>query len=265
MKNLKNLFSLFAVILFAASIAAAQIKIPVPRQTPNPAPKPKDPAASTSAALPKADDLIDKFIAVAGDASYKQLNSYYMHGKMEIPAMGIKGTFEEYRKAPNKNAVVMKMPGVGDFIEVYDGVKAWAADPINGVREKSGEELDQVRRNSDLYRYARLKEQFPKRETKGVEKVDGADAYVVVMTGDTTETYYFDQKTNYLVRIDQTVVAPQGKAPSHTFLSDYRKVKGMMIPFTIRSEVPPMSILLKVEEVKTNVPIDNAKFAKPEN
>lgn len=265
MKIFKNISLVFSLVASAAiGVAAQTATAPKPATPPTAAPKPAT-KPTAAAALPKADELIDKFVAATGgEAAYKKLNSFYTKGTMEIPAAGIKGTFESYSKAPNKNAVFIKIPGVGDLVEISDGSKSWAVDPINGAREKTGEELAQTKLESDFYRFVRLKQLFPKRETRGVEKVDGADAYAVVMTaGDISQTYYFDQKTNYLVRIDQIAVTPEGKTPAQTYLSDYRKVEGVLMPFTMRVETPAAGLMFKSEEIKANVPVDDAKFAKP--
>ena len=104
--------------------------------------------------------------------------------------------------------------------------KAWASDPIQGTREKAAEELVQTKLDSDFYRFARLKELFPKRETKGIEKIEGGDAYAVVMTaGDVSQTYYFDQKTNLLVRVDQIAVTTGAKFRYRPFCRTIENLK----------------------------------------
>jgi hypothetical protein len=35
------------------------------------------------------------------------------------------------------------------------------------------------------------------------------------------------------------------------------------IPSTVHQDTPEMSLLIKMEDVKQNVPIDDSKFAKP--
>ncbi|HEX9927218.1 MAG TPA: hypothetical protein VGB02_01615 [Pyrinomonadaceae bacterium] len=264
MKNFKNLTAVFALILFASVNASAQ-QTAAPAKSSTPAPKTETKAPSTTAALPKADEIIDKFVAATGgEAAYKKANSYHVKGTMEIPAAGVKGTYESFQKAPNKSAVFINIPGLGQMIEIFDGSKAWASDPIQGTREKTAEELAQTKLDSDFYRFARLKELFPKRETKGIEKIEGSDAYAVVMTaGDVSQTYYFDQKTNLLVRVDQIAVTPQGKIPVQTFLSDYRKFEGVLMPYTMRVDTASGGFTFKTEEIKSNMAIDDAKFAKP--
>lgn len=132
MKNTKKICSAFALTLLASIAVSAQTTTPL---KPTPTPVTKVETKPPAAALPKADELIDKFVAATGgEAAYKKQNTVYIKGTMEIPAMGIKGSFESYAKAPNKYAGFMKMPGVGDFAEIYDGSKGWASDPINGAR-----------------------------------------------------------------------------------------------------------------------------------
>lgn len=263
MKNFKNLAAIFALFFFAAAGADAQQTMP-PAKSSTSAPK-TETKALTVVVLPKADEIIDKFVAATGgEAAYKKANSYHVKGTMEIPAAGVKGTYESFQKAPNKSAIFIKIPGLGEMTEIFDGSKAWASDPIQGTREKTAEELVQTKLDSDFYRFARLKELFPKRETKGIEKIEGSDAYAVVMTaGDVSQTYYFDQKTNLLVRLDQIAVTPGGKIPVQTFLSDYRKFEGVLMPYTMRVDTASGGFTFKTEEIKSNVAIDDAKFAKP--
>jgi zinc protease len=269
MKNLKNLTIVFALLLFAAVNADAQQQpqTAVPAKPAAAAATPPTPTKSTpsSIALPKADEIIDKFVkATGGEAAYKKFNSFQMKGTIEIPAVGIKGTFESFHKAPSKNAVFMTIPGFGAIADVFNGSSGWMSDPVQGVRDKSADETAQAKLNADFYRFARLKELYPKREVKGVEKVEGADAYAVVLTaGDISETFYFDAKSGLLVRTDQTINSPEGKMPAKGFLSDYRNFEGVLMPHTVKIESPAISMILKTEEIKSNVAIDDAKFAKP--
>lgn len=157
----------------------------------------------------------------------------------------------------------MKIPNYGEMTEIFDGSRAWSSDPIQGEREKTGDELAQTKLEGDFYRFIRLKQLFPKRETKAIEKVDGSDAYAVVLTaGEIVQTYYFDAKTNLLVRVDQIADTPAGKIPAQTVLWDYRKVEGVSIPFAMRFNAASTEVVFKTEEAKANVPIDDLKFAK---
>jgi hypothetical protein len=63
--------------------------------------------------------------------------------------------------------------------------------------------------------------------------------------------------------MDVIAESPQGTIPAEIYLEDYRDVEGVKIPFTIRQTSPAISFTIRLEEVKNNVPIDDAKFNKP--
>lgn len=46
-------------------------------------------------------------------------------------------------------------------------------------------------------------------------------------------------------------------------LEDYKDVDGLKLPFAIHQDLPEISLLIKYQDVKQNVPVDDAKFAKP--
>lgn len=258
MKMQRNLFVILMLILpFSALSVWAQKNAPATKTEPK--------AASKTAALPTVDEILDKYVqALGGEAALKKATSYYMRGTAEIPAAGIKGTFEAFHKAPNKVAASMNIPGFGEIVEVFDGERVWSSDPVQGVREKTGEELEKAKLDFDFYRNTNLKTAYSKRELQGIEKIEGADAYKVLLATDKiSETWYFDVKTGLVVRTDDILFSNEGKMPIKTFLSDYRSVDGLMMPFMTRLETPVVGIALKAAEIKMNVAIEDSKFAKP--
>jgi hypothetical protein len=56
---------------------------------------------------------------------------------------------------------------------------------------------------------------------------------------------------------------PQGTTPVSIHLSDYREVDGVKMPFESKLTNPAFTMVFKITDVKHNVPIDDAKFAKP--
>ena len=50
---------------------------------------------------------------------------------------------------------------------------------------------------------------------------------------------------------------------SENHYEDYEDVDGVMFPHTIRMVNGTMTIVMKFSEVKSNVEIENSKFAKP--
>ncbi len=218
------------------------------------------------AALPTADQILDKYVqAIGGKAAIEKQTSRVSKGSFEIPAVGASGTAEIYEKAPNRNAAIITIPGFGVVQEGYDGKTAWAQDPQSGLREKAGAELGAAKLDGEFYKPVKLKQLYPKIVVKGKDKVGDKDVYVVEATPaeSATETWYFDAQSGLLLRQDAERESPQGKQAVQSFLEDYKDVDGVKLPFSIRQVTPQFTITIKIEDVKSNVPIDDAKFKKP--
>ena len=228
--------------------------------------QPESAPAAKPAALPTIDEILDKQVkAIGGKEALEKLSSRLAKGTMELEGMGLSGPIELYTKAPNKSAMFIELQGVGKIIEVFDGEKSYALDPMGGLREKSGAELAAAKRNADFYEVLNLKKHFTKLEVKGKEKVGTSDAYLVVATpaaGD-PEKLYFAADTGLLVRVDTDAETPQGKLSFETYLSDYKEVDGVRIAHSLRQVSSAFTAVIKLSEVKHNVPVDDAKFAKP--
>ena len=218
------------------------------------------------AALPTADQILDKYVqAIGGKAAIEKQTSRVSKGSFEIPAVGASGTAEIYEKAPNKNAAIITIPGFGVIQEGYDGKTAWAQDPQSGLREKAGAELATAKLDGEFHKPIKIKQLYPKIVVKGKDKVGDRDVFVVEATPveSSTETWYFDAQSGLILRQDAERESPQGKQAVQSFLEDYKEVDGVKIPFSIRQVTPQFTVTIKIEDVKSNVPIDDAKFKKP--
>jgi zinc protease len=218
------------------------------------------------AKLPATGEIIANYVkALGGREANEKIKTRSAKGTIELSPMGVKGTVEVLSAAPDKSYTNGNLTGIGTFLEGYDGKVSWTSDPMRGAREKSGQELLQVKLSTDFYRELHLDKLYPKMEVKGIESVGGKDAYVVVATPDgvPAETFYFDVASGLLVRSDSTAIAPEGTAAIKTFYEDYRDVDGIKVPFKTRSVLPQYELVTTLTEVKNNVAIDDAKFSKP--
>lgn len=253
--------SIFLTMLFLIStVAFGQRKVV------KPAPEKVIVKKAAPAKTPTVQEILAKYVeALGGRAANEKIKSRMMKGTMEIQPMGIKGSFESYAAAPNKSVVKSTLAGIGDLIEGFDGQNAWSINPLQGNRDKQGEELAQAKLVYNFYREINLARIYPKMEYKGTEKVGANDAYVLVGTPDnlSPETFYFDTKTGLLLRQDSTLVSPEGKMPTKVFYEDVREVDGVKLPFKIRTVIPQFEIVITTTEVKHNIAVDDGKFAKP--
>ena len=224
------------------------------------------PATDSKTALPTADQILDKYVqAMGGKTAIEKQTSRVSKGSFEIPAVGATGTAEIFEKAPNKSAAIINIPGFGVVQEGFDGKTAWAQDPQSGLREKAGAELGAAKLDAEFYKPIKLKQLYPKIVVKGKDKVGDKDVYVVeaTPTESSTETWYFDAQSGLLLRLDAEREGPQGKQAIQTFLEDYKDIDGVKLPVSVRQVTPQFTITIKIEDVKSNVPIDDAKFKKP--
>ena len=209
---------------------------------------------------------LEQVPAIVKEAIQKQ-TTRTVKATFEIEAMGLTGPVQMYSKAPNKSAMVIEIPNVGTFNEVFDGAKAWSANPMSGLREKSGAELAAQKRDSDFYQSLNLKSQYSKMTVKGKEKVGAGEAYVIKATPAEggPEKLYFDVTSGLLVRQDAERESEQGKIAVEIYFEDYKEVDGVKIAHTLKQVTPMFSMTIKTTEVKHNAPIDDAKFNKPSN
>ncbi|HEY6401148.1 MAG TPA: hypothetical protein VI479_07050 [Blastocatellia bacterium] len=259
---MKRIILILAFAMFATLTSAAQDK------TKADAPKADAPKTDTkTAALPAADEILEKYVtALGGKEAIQKISSRSSKGTFEIEAMNLSGDMENYQKAPNKYASLFSIAGAGGG-QGFDGDKGWDSNPMTGLRDLAGEELAAMKREADFYQPLNLKKHFPKLEVKGKETVGASETYVVIGTPDVggPERLYFDTATGLLVRHDSERESAQGKIASEAYLEDYKDEGGVKTPRLLKIVSPMFSIKIKITDVKTNVEIEDAKFAKPSN
>jgi zinc protease len=267
---MKRISLIMAFAMLAALTTAAQEKPKADAPGKTEMPKAEAPKADAKAAsLPAVDDIINNYVkAVGGKESLEKITSRSMKGSFDLEAFGVAGApVEIFAKAPNKYSMKIDISGFGVVNQVFDGATAWDSNPMTGLRELSGAELSQKKRESEFYSALNYKKHYARMEVKGKEKVGSYETYVIeaIPTEGNVEKLYFDANTGLLVRHDGETESPQGKFSMETYLEDYKVVDGVKIPHTVKRITPTMTMVTKFTEVKNNVEIDDAKFSKPSN
>jgi len=241
------------LLIGAAALCAAQT------------PPPAAPAADKAAA-PSVDDVLNHYIdALGGKDAIGKVTTVVEKGTFEVPDYGVSGPMEIYSKPANKRFMTIDIAGFGTVRRGYDGATAWADDPQGGLRDLSGDELADMKRESVFNGELHMKEGYPGLAVTGSEKVNGHDAWVLEATiDDLKHKFYFDSASGLLVRSDNDVKTPDGnKGTSTMYMADYKAVDGVQAPYTLTFTSPTMNFNMKISEVKHNDPIDDAKFVKP--
>jgi hypothetical protein len=222
-------------------------------------------AGSQTAAQPTIDQLLDKVItALGGRAAMEKVTSRTGKGTVEIPDAGMSGSIQVYEKAPNMNAVVVDLGGM-QIRQAFDGTVAWEDNPQTGMREKTGLELAQARREATFNPELKMKQLYPKMTIRGREKVGTADAWVVdaVPAEGSPVVFFFDAESGLPLRMDSTQDTPQGAIQIQAYLEDYRVVDGVKVAHTLRQVTSMFTMTMRLTEVKHNVTLDDKMFKKP--
>ncbi len=228
----------------------------------------KQPDVKTLQSMPTVDQILDRYVqAIGGAAAYRKLTSQVMKLTLVNEGSDVTASIESYRQAPNK-AVQISQVKLGNGVEFevsngFDGAVGWAFNPADGgVRELSGTRLAEEKRDSEFYWDIKLKELYPKMTLAGQAPVGDRLAYCIEATppeGDPIKLY-FEAQTGLLVRFDSIdETATGGGVPIETYFEDYREVDGVKLPYTIRHG----NIILRVNEVKHNVPMEETLFENP--
>jgi len=76
-------------------------------------------------------------------------------------------------------------------------------------------------------------------------------------------TLYFDKQSSLLLRELRYSNSPIGRVPTQIDFADYRNVSGIKLPFRITYAWLDGRDSIVLNDVKTNVPIDETKFGRP--
>ncbi len=236
-----------------------------------------EPAVASKPALPSVDQIFAKYVvALGGEQAIRKVTSRTITGTQYIPT-GPGGTVptpaavERHQKAPNLAVTTYRAPTYA-ISQGFDGTTAWSQDQAGRVTEPVKLDVGRAARAADFYEPLNLKRQYAQITVRGIEKVNGRDAYLVVGVpqGDTPESLYFDTQTGLLLRKQTVLPTPIGDSPYQVDFDDYRDTaSGVKFPFLIhmtpsnpRTELAPEATL-RVTKVEDNAQIDDAKFARP--
>jgi hypothetical protein len=236
-----------------------------------------EPKAAVQPALPTVDQILAKYVlALGGEAALRKVTSRTITGTQFIPT-GPGGTVptpasvERYLKAPNLAVTIYRAPTYA-ISQGFDGTSACSQDQAGRVTEPVKLDVGRAARAADFYEPLNLKREYPQMTVRGIEHINGHDAYLVICVpqGDLPESLYFDVNTGLLLRKQTVLPTPIGDSPYQADFDDYRDTgSGVKFPFLIhmspsnaRTELAPEATL-RVTKVEDNKAIEDAKFTKP--
>jgi photosynthetic reaction center cytochrome c subunit len=228
-----------------------------------PAEAKKEDGDAKEPAGPPADQLLDKYVqALGGAAAIDKITTRVAKGTIEVGDKSF--SIDLYSKDPEKRISFTHMLG-GDSVTAFNGQEGWLGTVGRPMREMHGPDLDGAAIDADLHLATHLRRIFTKLNTRGTEKIGDHDVYEVVGQREDKPPLrlYFDKESGLLVRLVRFGETPLGRLPTQIDYADYRVADGVKVPFRWTLARPNGRFTIQVTELKQNVPVDDAKFAKP--
>jgi photosynthetic reaction center cytochrome c subunit len=242
--------------------AEQPVPVPVVRESDAPPAAPEAPAAAR-VAPPTADQVLAKYYdAIGGTDKLAKITTRVEKGNTIVGAN--KTPIDIYMKAPNKRVSITHGQN-GDNATAFDGTAGWMGGGRGGPRDMNVIDSRSSMIDASLAWPTNIKAMFPQMRVR-TDKIGDTEYYVLAGRGPNTPAQvrmYFDEQTGLLTRVVRYNEAGLGLMPVQIDYADYRDADGIKIPFHWTLSRPNGRFSIQIDSVQQNVPVDDAKFAKP--
>jgi photosynthetic reaction center cytochrome c subunit len=223
-----------------------------------------DPSIASRNDLPSADVVIEKYIqAVGGAAAVQNLTSRVESGTVTFGA-GPAFPVEILSKSPFRQAMIVRLPA-GESSTVFDSQNGWLRSPAGPVHDMPQADIEGAKLDADLQFPINLKKTFQGLKVIRTEKISEHDANLLFATNSSGPPLelYFDRQTGLLLRELRFGSSPLGLNPTQIDYGDYKTFDGVQVPLHLVITRPSRTLDIHLLQVTQNVPVDDAKFARP--
>ena len=223
-----------------------------------------------------ADEIIEKSIAaMGGRAAIGKIKTRVSTGTITLttPAGDIPGTIEVYNAAPNKIRTVIKADlsafGAGPLTvdQRFDGTTGYVLDTLQGNRDITGNQLDNMKNNSFPHPFLAYKAMGTNVKLGAKEKDGAGEAYSLTFEATTGSPIrqLIDAQSFLPTKSVVTVNIPQlGQDVEQTaVVSDFKPVDGVMVPHKLVVSSSVQGFTVNFSKIENNVAIDEKMFSKP--
>ena len=217
--------------------------------------------------LPKAESILDAFVEKSGGrAVFDKIINRRTTSTMKLSVLPAPAEVTTIVTKAGPYRCVVNSQAFGKVEFGSDGRTVWEINPMTGPKIYEGMESKRFQFLYGLDLPMRWREVFKKVEYTGLETVEERPAFKVqaVSLDDYPVTYYFDQASGLLVKIEYPMETTIGQSLQEIFLLDYRSVGGTLFPYLqIRRELG-REMTLTFKSVEYNAEIPEGTFALPE-
>jgi hypothetical protein len=222
---------------------------------------------AAGAETPTAEALMEGYLkATGGREAYAALKTQKSVVQVEFVGQGLKGKTVMFQSANGNSIMKMELAGVGTIASGYKDGVSWESSAMQGTRLREGEEKVQNLRLTDLGGAAKWQEHTESAEVTGEENVDGKDCWKVKtrLKGVTSDDLsWVDKKTGLIVKMLSKMKSQMGELPVETYMREYKKFGGILMPAKTEQKIGPMTIVSTIEEVVQNPELEESAFDFP--
>ncbi len=197
--------------------------------------------------------VLDRYLeAIGGRERMEQITDMKVVMKTEM--MGQEVVLTTYRKAPNLYRMETAMGGRVMSEQLFDGEKLIVSSPMGKQVFSEGPEYEMMRAQAVMHAELHYKEMGTKKTLAGMEIVQGSPAFKIEVVSDAgVKSYdYYDAESGLKIQSD----SEQGTA----IYGDYREVEGMHFPHSIKQEMGPQVLDIRLDEVELNAGLEDSLF-----
>jgi len=227
-------------------------------------------SAAGAAYAQTVDEIVAKNLEAKGGAEkWKAVSSVKMTGTVRMQGMEMPLTV--YAKRPNytRQEFVVKDQ---KLVQAFDGTTAWAINPMLGgdAPQALPPAMSEMMKNTSDFDgpLVDYKAKGSKVELVGKETLGTADVFhlKITMKSGQEQDYYLDTESGIELKKSETVdMGPGEKQTLETEMSNYQRVDGVMVPFTIKQMMSGKTVAeMSIDKVEFNSVPDDAVFKMPE-
>ncbi|HUK89329.1 MAG TPA: photosynthetic reaction center cytochrome c subunit family protein [Blastocatellia bacterium] len=219
---------------------------------------------------PAVDQVLNRYVQALGGAGRRaNLTSFAAKGTyVGYDTDSVMVPVDVFAKAPGQRTTIVHGP-LGDGTTTYNGRAGWIAGPDKPVPVlmlPPGPDLDGLALDANLSFPGGIKQALGEwRAGFPASTINDRDMDVVqgMTAGKSRVKLFFDKESGLLVRIVRFADTVVGIVPTQIDYSDYRDVSGVKMPFKWTVTWTDGQSTIVLNEVRANISIDEAKFARP--
>jgi hypothetical protein len=219
-------------------------------------------AASVGAQeLPAGTDVLARYrAALGGEQALASHQSVHTRGEFSMPAAGLTAALEGFSAKPNRSAIRITIPGLGEVRTGYTGAVAWAMDPMQGPRLLEGDEARQLADAAVFESSLRPTSLLESATTVERTTIGGRECLKVQLVWKSgRETHdCFSEETGLLVATQEKLDTRMGPIDSVVLFDDYRAFGGVMMATRTTTQRMGVDQIITLSDVQFDSVPDSA-------